>query len=147
MYIDDRILIVEDNLDQLRLMTEVLQSGRISNEVHSVTTGEEAIAFLSGDLSAVVVRMVYPLPCLLLLDLKLPRISGFEVLEWVRAHPVFRTLPVVVLTGSHDSEDIERAYQLGANSYLLKPFKMEELRAVVKSINAYWVILAQKPQN
>ena len=146
MYIDDRILIVEDNLDQLRLMTEVLQSGRISNEVHSVTTGEEAIAFLSGE-SAYCDRTVYPLPCLLLLDLKLPRISGFEVLEWVRAHPVFRTLPVVVLTGSHDSEDIERAYQLGANSYLLKPFKMEELRAVVKSINAYWVILAQKPQN
>ncbi len=142
---NDRILLVEDDALQVQLIRQVLTASRVTNRVLSVGSGEEALDYLSGK-GNYSDRVQYPLPSLVLLDLKLPKISGFEVLSWIRKNPVMNRLPVVVLTGSAEDGDIERAYNLGANSYLVKPFEMEDLRALVKSINAYWVILAQKPQ-
>lgn len=142
---NDRILLVEDDALQVQLIRQVLTASRVTNRVLSVGSGEEALDYLSGK-GNYSDRVQYPLPSLVLLDLKLPKISGFEVLSWIRKNPVMNRLPVVVLTGSAENGDIERAYNLGANSYLVKPFEMEDMRALVKSINAYWVILAQKPQ-
>jgi CheY-like chemotaxis protein len=142
---NDRILLVEDDALQVQLIRQVLTASRVTNRVLSVGSGEEALDYLSGK-GNYSDRVQYPLPSLVLLDLKLPKISGFEVLSWIRKNPVMNRLPVVVLTGSAENGDIERAYNLGANSYLVKPFEMEDLRALVKSINAYWVILAQTPQ-
>jgi CheY-like chemotaxis protein len=141
---NEHILIVEDDPHQLTVIREVLRDGRIGNGLHTVTTGEEAIEYLSAS-GKYADRQTYPAPCLVLLDLKLPGMSGFDVLQWIRSSSDFKKLPVVVLTGSRDHQDLERGYALGVNSYLFKPFAIEELRALVKSINAYWVILAQKP--
>lgn len=145
MIANDRILVVEDDAAQVDLIRQVLTESRVSNSVCAVHSGEEAIAYLAGE-GKHANRIEHPLPSLVLLDLKLPGMTGFEVLNWIRTHPTFQRLPVVVLTGSGDVSSIQRAYSLGANSYLVKPFTMDELRSLVKSINAYWVILAAKPQ-
>ncbi len=145
MFPDNHILVVEDDFDQFRLMEEGFRRGKVANPLTHVTTAAEAIACLNGD-GHYADREKYPLPCLILLDLKLPGESGFAVLEWVRKHPKLAKLPVVVLTVSHHSDDLERAYQLGANSYLVKPFELLDFQALIKSINSYWVLLAQKPR-
>jgi CheY-like chemotaxis protein len=141
----DRILLVEDNPDELRIIEHVFKEARIANFLEHVSSAEEAIAYLSGT-GKYADRHVHPLPCLVLLDLKLPGATGFDVLNWVRAHPILRKLAVVVLTHSGEKADIDRAYGLGANSYLVKPLDLDELRGIVKAINAYWVILAEKPR-
>jgi CheY-like chemotaxis protein len=145
MYPNDLILVVEDDSDHYALLEEGFRRERLANALARVTTAREAIAYLNGE-GAFAERGNHPLPCLVLLDLSLPEESGFAVLEWVRNHPNFKKLPVVVLTGSRDDRDLNRAYALGANSYLVKPFDIAEFRALVKSINAYWVLLAQTPR-
>jgi len=141
----DTILVVEDDAAQVELIQQVLAESRVSNSVFAVDSGEEALAYLSGQ-GKYANRLEHPLPTLVLLDLKLTGMSGFEVLNWIRTNPTVQRLPVVVLTSSKSGGHIQRAYALGANSYLIKPFTMDELRSMVKSINAYWVILAQKPE-
>src|SRR5262249_34220339 len=136
---------VEDDPDHFRLMEEAFRRGRIANTLTHVRTAAEAITCLKGE-GPYADREKYPPPCLILLDLKLPGESGFAVLEWVRNHATLGKLPVVVLTVSSNNQDLEKAYQLGANSYLVKPFDIGEFQALVKSINAYWVLLAQKPR-
>jgi CheY-like chemotaxis protein len=141
----ERILLVEDDQNQVRLIEHVFRQGRVSNPVCAVTSAEDAMSYLSGT-GKYSDRDEYPFPCLLLLDLKLPGASGFDLLNWVRANPKFQRLPVVVLTNSTNNSDIDRAYSLGANSYLTKPVELDGFRAVVKAINAYWIILAEKPK-
>jgi CheY-like chemotaxis protein len=145
MFSENHILVVEDNSDHFRLIEETFRRGRVVNPLTWVSTTAQAIACLNGD-GPYSDRERYPLPCLILLDLKLPGESGFAVLEWVRKHPTLGNLPVVVLTVSDHDKDIDRAYQLGANSYLVKPFDIAEFQALVKSINSYWVLLAEKPR-
>jgi CheY-like chemotaxis protein len=145
MFPENHILVVEDDSSHFQLIEEVLRRGRIANPLTRASTAAEAMACLSGD-GPYANREKYPLPCLILLDLKLPGESGFTVLEWVRKHPTLGKMPVVVLTVSDQDDDIDKAYQLGANSYLVKPFNMEDFKALVKSINSYWVLLAQKPR-
>jgi CheY-like chemotaxis protein len=145
MFPDNHILVVEDDFDHFRLIDEAFRRGRIENSLTQATSAEEAIACLNGD-GRYADREKYPLPCLILLDLKLPGESGFAVLEWVRKHPTFARLPVVVLTLCHHNDDLEKAYRLGANSYLVKPFDVGEFQALIKSINSYWVLLAEKPR-
>lgn len=139
------ILVVEDDPDQLELIRQILATNRVVNRVVALSSGEEAIAYFSGA-HPYEDRGAHPLPSLVLLDLKLGGMSGFEVLNWIRNNPTVQRLPVVVLTASNSESDLSRAYALGANSYLVKPFAIEELRALVKSIDAYWVILAEKPE-
>jgi CheY-like chemotaxis protein len=114
------------------------------NPLRIVRDGDEAIQYLGGR-GVFADRSRYPLPSLVLLDLKLPKRSGLEVLEFLRAQPSMKQTPVIVLTSSQESTDIQRAYALGANSYLLKPVGFDGLLEMVKAIGMYWVILNQGP--
>jgi CheY-like chemotaxis protein len=145
MYPNDRILVVEDDVDHYTLIVEGFARARVSNQLVRAATAGEALSFLKGE-GTFANRELHPLPCLILLDLNLPDERGFAVLEWVRSNPELRKLPIIVLTVSSADEDLQEAYRLGANSYLVKPFKVEEFRTLIKSINAYWVLLAEKPR-
>ncbi|MBA2848957.1 response regulator [Thermosulfuriphilus ammonigenes] len=138
------ILLVEDDPNDVILIKRAFDRARIANPIQVAQDGEEAIAYLAGS-EPYHDRSLYPLPMLVLLDLKMPRKSGFDVLAWIRAQEVLRRLPVVVLTSSKDTPDINRAYDLGANSYLVKPVAFEALIEMVKTLGLYWLILNQKP--
>jgi len=117
----------------------------LSHSLRIVENGDAAIEYLSGsDMYAD--RGDHPLPVVILLDLKLPRRSGLEVLEWLRAQPVLRRIPVVVLTSSRESQDVCRAYELGANSYLVKPVELTALVDMMKGFGLYWLAMNEKPQ-
>jgi CheY-like chemotaxis protein len=139
------ILIVEDNPDDRILLQRAFRRARLTNPVHMVTDGEEAIAYLLGE-GRFADRESNPFPVLVLLDLRLPRRSGLEVLQWMREHPTLRRLPVVVLTSSKEQSDINVAYDLGANSYLTKPIEFDALIELVSTLNLFWFILSERPQ-
>jgi CheY-like chemotaxis protein len=136
------ILLVEDNADDIELMRHAFKRAQIVNPLNVIDDGEKAIAYLAGE-APYQDRMVFPLPSLVLLDLKLPRRSGFEVLEYLRKNELTKHTPVVVLTSSNQNADIERAYSLCANSYLVKPVSRDALLEMVKSLNYYWIKLNQ----
>src|SRR2546429_5508391 len=114
------ILIAEDQGADISIILRAFTKARVLNPVQVVRDGEEVIAYLNGE-GKFANRAEYPLPELLLLDLKMPRIDGFEVLRWLRQQPGLATLRVVVLTSSKEMRDLNLAYQLGANSFLVKP--------------------------
>ncbi len=105
--------------------------------LHVVDDGEKAIKYLSGE-GAYSDRQAHPFPSLIILDLKLPRRNGFEVLRWVRRQPAMRTVPVLILSSSNQSVDIDHAYELGANTYFVKPNTFDQLDAMVRSVSHYW---------
>jgi CheY-like chemotaxis protein len=111
-----------------------------------VGDGERALDYLEGR-DDYADRTAFPLPTLVLLDLKLPRRSGFEVLEALRAHPVLGKVIVVVLTSSNESVDIDRAYRLGANSYLVKPISPEAMSELVQALSLYWLVKNEPPHH
>ena len=139
------ILLAEDDPNDVLLIQRALQRNHVANPLQVVRDGEQALAYLSGA-GAFADRERHPLPVLLLLDLKMPRKSGLEVLEWVRQQPGLKRLPIVVLTSSNQSPDINRAYELGANSYLVKPAGFDSLLELVKNLDVYWLILNEKPE-
>ena len=139
------LLLVEDDLNDIMLIKRALNGANINNHLQVVDNGEDAIRYLEGS-GEYENRDKYPIPILVLLDLKLPRKSGHEVLEWIRSKPKLKRLPVVVLTSSQSSIDINRAYDLGANSYLIKPILFENLLNIMKNFNMYWFILNEKPK-
>ena len=116
----------------------------VKTSLHFVQDGQEAIDYLGGGKNFSD-RETYPLPDLLLLDLKMPRMNGFDVLDWLRKQPGLKRLLVAVLTSSDQPQDINRAYDLGANSYLLKPHSSENLSDLVKQIQTYWLELNRSP--
>ena len=137
-------MLAEDNPDDVLLIQRAFLKAHLINPIRVVENGEEVVAYFSGR-PPYADRERSPLPVLLLLDLKLPRMSGLEVLQWLRQQPSLKRLPVVVLTASRETDDINRAYDLGANSYLIKPVHFEDLMDMVKTINLYWVLLNEKP--
>jgi CheY-like chemotaxis protein len=139
------ILLVEDSPDDALLIQRAFRKANLANPVQLVRDGEEAVAYLSGA-APYADRTRFPLPVFMLLDLKLPRRSGLEVLAWVRQESVVRRLPVVVLTSSRESVDVNRAYDLGVNSYLTKPVGFEALLEMVKNVNLYWLVLNENPE-
>ncbi|RMF64662.1 MAG: response regulator [Calditrichaeota bacterium] len=139
------ILLVEDNANDVILIRRALQEAKVLNPLQVVKDGEQAIAYLKGE-GKYADRAKYPLPVLLLLDLKLPRVSGFDVLEWLRKQKKLARIPVVVLTSSNQSQDVNRAYDLGANSYLVKPVEFDDLVKLLKTLGLYWIILNEKPE-
>lgn len=139
------ILLVEDSPDDALLIQRAFRKANLANSVQLVRDGEEAVAYLKGD-PPFSDRRQFPLPVLMLLDLKLPRRSGLEVLEWIRQDGPLKRLPVVVLTSSRERVDVDRAYDLGVNSYLTKPVGFEALLEMVKSLNLYWLILNEPPE-
>lgn len=132
------ILLVDDNEDDVFLMERALQGAGISNPLFIVDDGQQALDYLAGK-DKFSDRKLFPLPAIVFLDLKLPFKSGHEVLQWIRQHPQFETLVVVVLTSSNEPNDIKRCYALGANSYLVKPPTPEELIDMAKSFKWYWL--------
>jgi CheY-like chemotaxis protein len=130
------ILIAEDDDNDVLLIKRAFHQAQFENPLQVATNGEEAIAYLKGD-PPFGERDKFPIPALLLLDLKMPRKNGFEVLAWVRQRPEFNALPVVVLTSSQESADINRAYSLGANSYLVKPANFLSLVDMINRLKEY----------
>jgi two-component system response regulator len=134
------VLLVEDNPDDVELTLRALKRAHLLNPVRVVRDGAEAIELLFGS-GARESR-----PRVVLLDLKLPRVSGLEVLERIRREESTRTLPVVVLTSSREEPDIRRAYELGVNSYIVKPVEFEKFVAAVGEVGLYWLVLNQPPE-
>jgi len=127
------VLYAEDEDNDAYLMQRAFTKAGVSNPLQVVVDGDEAIQYLSGT-GQFSDRTRYPLPCLLLLDLNLPRQSGLEVLEWVRSQPSLQSMPVVILTSSSQDRDIGSAYSLGANGYLVKPPSSEKLIELVTGL-------------
>ena len=138
------ILLVEDNEGDIRLTQEVLKEGKVRNRLSVVRDGEEAIAYLKGE-GKYSNRDEYPLPDLMLLDLQMPRKDGFEVLRWVRQQPGLAGLRIVVLTSSEDLRDVNEAYRLGANSFLVKPLEFENFVETSMFLKHYWLVMNKKP--
>jgi len=140
----DPILLAEDDEDHAHFVLRAFKRGAVCNPVFVVRDGEEAVAYLSGE-GKFSNREEFPLPTLLLLDLKMPNKNGFEVLDWIRQQPSLRTLRVVVLTTSDDRRDINRAYQLGANSFLTKPVNLDDFFRLTEAIKGYWLWMSEEP--
>ncbi len=138
------ILLVEDDPNDVLLVQRAFRKANIINPIQLVGDGEAAITYLAGE-GIYADRTRYPVPGVLLLDLKLPRKSGFEVLQWLREQSELKRLPVVVLTASKESPDVNLAYDLGANSYLVKPIAFEALIELVKTLGLYWLVMNEKP--
>jgi len=132
------LLLVEDNEDDVFLMRRALKQAEIQNPLYVVPDGEQAVDYLAGN-GEFNDRERYPLPALVFLDLKLPFQSGHDVLAWIRNEAELVELVVVVLTSSDEPSDIDRAYKLGANSYLVKPPTLVQLRDLAKSFKWYWL--------
>ena len=132
------ILMVEDRDDDVVLIKRAFQRANVTTAMQVVRDGEEAIAYLSG-LGKYSNRAEYPLPWLTLLDLKMPGIDGFEVLEWVRNRSGLDSLVVVVLTSSDETRDVEDAYRLGANSFMVKPPDLDRATDFAGMIDQYWL--------
>jgi|ERR1041385_6667363 CheY-like chemotaxis protein len=138
------MLVAEDQQQDVEILKLAFSRARISLPLHFVNDGEELIAYLKGE-GRFANRQQHPLPKLLLLDLKMPRRNGFEVLEWLRLQPGLRRLTVVIFTASDLFEDINRAFDLGANSYLVKPVEFQKLEEVGRYLEGYWFKLNRCP--
>jgi len=138
------ILHVEDDPNDVLLVNRAIQKSNAAMIVRSVTDGDQALAYLAGR-ESFSDRQEFPLPHLVLLDLKMPRKSGLEVLSWIRQQPRLKRMVVVIFTSSKHDQDINRAYDLGANSYLVKPVGFDALQETMKQVNHYWGKLNQTP--
>ncbi|HEX9454766.1 MAG TPA: response regulator [Candidatus Binatia bacterium] len=132
------LLLVEDNEDDVFLMKRALKEAHVSNQLYIVEDGQEALDYLAGT-GKFTDRENYPLPALVFLDLKLPYISGHEVLAWIRGQKELESLVVIILTSSNEASDLSRCYSLGANSYLVKPPTPEQLEDLAKAFKLYWL--------
>jgi CheY-like chemotaxis protein len=139
------VLMAEDDDNDVFFVQRAFKQAQIPNPLHRVKDGEEAIAYLRGD-GQYSDRAQFPLPRFLLLDLKMPRKNGFEVIAWIRQQPGIKRLPIAVLTSSKEEPDINRAYDTGANTYLVKPVKFEELVETIKALDQFWFSLAKIPE-
>jgi len=138
------ILLVEDNPNDVELTLHVLTRNHLANCVHVVRDGAEALEYVFGT-GAYEGRSVNSRPRVILLDLKLPKVDGLEVLRQIRADPRTRTIPVVVLTSSREERDIVESYRLGVNSYIVKPVDFEQFTEAVRNLGFYWLLLNQPP--
>ena len=141
----DVVLVAEDHEDDVVLLRWAFAKAGVPNPIHIVRDGLECVAYLSGT-GKYANRDEYPLPVLLLVDLKMPNMDGFEVLHWVRHNPGLKRLPIVVLTTSEDVFDINRAYELGANSFLIKTLDIQTFADLAEQLGRYWLSLSLAPQ-
>ncbi|MFN2301741.1 MAG: response regulator [Gammaproteobacteria bacterium] len=139
------LLLVEDNPSDEELTLRALRKHNIVNEVVVARDGVEALEYLFGE-GKYAGRDVTETPALVLLDLKLPRVSGLEVLQRIRSDERTKTLPVVVLTSSSQDEDILSSYRLGANSYVRKPVRFSDFSEAVRQLGVYWLLLNESPK-
>lgn len=132
------ILLVEDNANDAELTLRALKQRNLANQVFVCRDGAEAMDFFA--------RTTTPVPKVVLLDLKLPKVDGLEVLRRIKGDARTKAIPVVVLTSSREEPDIERAYELGANSYIVKPVDFEAFARAVSDVGLYWLLLNHPPQ-
>jgi CheY-like chemotaxis protein len=141
---NDIILLVEDDPNDVLLIQRSFHKAGLRNNLKTVRDGEQAIRYLSGqDIYAD--RDKHPMPFLVLLDLKMPKVSGFDVLEWARRETALKRLLIVVLTSSNVQADVDRAYELGANSYLVKPVEFDEMVHMIQRFEIYWAEINRIP--
>ena len=138
------ILLVEDNRMDVELTLDAFKEARLLNTIYVSPNGQDAINYLFGR-GKYADRITYPMPNLVLLDLKLPGIDGFEVLRQVKSAPILKRLPVVILTSSKEEGDRALTYDIGANSYIVKPVSFDGFLGVIKQIEGYWISLNVAP--
>ena len=134
------ILLVEDNPLDLDLTLRAFSSQKLTNPIQIARDGEEALGFMQKW------KNKEPKPVVILLDLKLPKVNGLEVLKIIKSHPEYKSIPIVMLTSSAESSDVKTAYELGANSYIVKPVDYEKFIEVAKQIELYWTVLNKPDQ-
>lgn len=143
-HVEVDILLVEDNQDDVELTLHALRREHLANNIHTVRDGEEALEFLFCTGSHSDRNFDHP-PRLVLLDLKLPKVNGLEVLKRIKQDPRTRAIPIVVLTSSKEERDLVDSYNLGANSYIQKPVDFDQFRQMVKNTGLYWIVINQYP--
>ena len=144
-YDNSEILFVEDSMDDARLTIRGLTKSGLTNKLHHVKDGAEALDYIycRGEYAS---RDIKKHPKLILLDLKMPKVSGMEVLEKIKSDSDMKTIPVVILTSSKEDPDIKKCYSLGANSYIVKPVESDNFFQAIKELGLYWMILNQPPK-
>ena len=138
------ILLVEDNMDDAELAILALRKRNIANNLVHIENGAEALDFLFGK-GKYAGRNIFDKPRVILLDLKMPKVDGIEVLKQIKANEETKTIPVVILTSSKENPDIEQAYLLGANSYMVKPVEFDNFTQAVGEIGMYWLLYNHPP--
>jgi CheY-like chemotaxis protein len=138
------ILLVEDNPDDLELTLHTLRRNHLANRIQVARDGAEALEMIFGANADTLVNSTQK-PKVILLDLKLPKVDGLEILRRLKGDPRTRTIPVVMLTSSREERDIVESYQLGVNSYIVKPVDFEQFTHAVQQLDLYWVLLNQPP--
>lgn len=138
------ILLVEDNPNDVELTLHALKKNNLTNSIHVVRDGAEALEYLFAS-GAYAGRDVNQAPKVILLDLKLPKVDGMEVLQRIKSDQRTRSIPVVVLTSSREERDIVESYRLGVNSYITKPVDFEQFTEAVRQLGLYWLLLNQPP--
>ncbi len=138
------ILMVEDNDNDAEMAIRALKKNKIANNIVRLRNGEEALNFIfaKGEYSS---RDILNQPKIILLDLKMPKVDGLQVLEEIRNNDQTKTIPVVMLTSSREEQDLVNSYRLGVNSYIVKPVNFERFVEAIRDIGMYWVLLNQKP--
>ena len=144
-YENIEILFIDDNIDDATLALRALKKGGLTNPIFHVKDGAEALDFMycKGNYA---LRDIQQHPKLILLDLNMPKISGLEVLEKLKSDPIFKVIPIVILTSSKEDPDIKRCYELGANSYIVKPVDNDNFFYTIKELGMFWMVLNQPPK-
>lgn len=139
------ILLVEDNPDDAELTLRELRKNNMANNLIHVEDGEAALDFLYGRGDYAFTKETVGLPKVILLDIQMPKLNGIEVLEKIKSDPATKAIPVVILTSSMESPDIKRSYELGANSYIVKPVSFEGFSTAIRNLGFYWLLLNHPP--
>lgn len=139
------ILLAEDDEADVYLLQRAFKDAGVTNPLHVAHDGKECVDYLEEAMRLALRGETVRIPCLLLLDLKMPRLNGIDVLQWRRDQPIFRTLPVIVFSSSGNQQDIELAYTLGASAFTVKPPTTDERVAFVRSIDSFWLKLNRPP--
>ncbi len=139
------VLLVEDSADDAELTIGELKKNNLANQLYHVKDGEEALEFIFATNRYAGLRSINKFPRLILLDIHMPKVNGIEVLRELKAHEKTRKIPVVILTSSKENPDISVCYELGVNSYIVKPVNFESFAAAIKNLGFYWLLLNQSP--
>lgn len=140
-----KILLVEDDPNDVMFVHMAFERAQLGHALTMVSDGDQAIEYLRGQ-GPYADREKFPVPSMILLDLRLPTVSGFEVLKWVRGQEEYKRLPITVFTGSDYQKHLDRAYELGANSVILKPFRLEDFFGAVSMVTDFWLATCQLPE-
>jgi two-component system response regulator len=139
------ILLVEDNITDAELTIRELKKHNMANNLVHLKDGEEALDFIYGTGQYAGIREIQHPPKVVLLDIQMPKVNGIEVLEKIKSDPATRAVPVVILTSSKENPDVKKCYELGANSYIVKPVNFEGFAQAIKNLGFYWLLLNQPP--